>query len=414
MVILKQNRLSPKKRMLMNKDVIVLGAHYSTMLGVVRSVGEADYNVVAYFIGSNGYDVVKYSKYVKKFIHISRKDDSVIINKILDYQSKEKTVIIPSDDYTSSLVDRFRDKLSDRFLLPYVEGNKQGAITHLMDKSVQCKLAEEAGINVAKTIALDLRDDNLSIPEGVLFPCYVKPCISAESSKAGMCKCDDMASLQKAVDWFKKDGKNSKILVQEFLDIQDEIQLTGICSDEQIYLPAVIKRIITSQKPKGCTLYGEVQPSKCLGNLYDKIITMLKGVHYTGLIVVDLIEANGKIYFSELNFRSSGVLYAMTMANVNLPEKFIKLVSGMKDSSIFKDNVDWGMRFINEKVLIENMQAGYTSHEEYKQLINNTQKCIIRRADDIQPYKIVKFMYNPSIVCKIIRRCKRFIDMLIG
>lgn len=391
-----------------NLKIIVLGAHYSTMLGVVRSFGIEGYKVEVVFIGQNGANIVKCSKYVAKFLQIKMRDDRSIIMLLLNNYCGN-SVLVPSDDYTSSLIDRYRDELHPFFLMPYVKGHKQGAITHLMDKSVQCQMAQQASLNVAKTWAISLKSYDIIIPDDMVYPCFVKPCVSAERGKYGMCKCDDKDDLLLALKKLKKEGSNNKVLVQEYLDIKDEIQLTGICVGNRVYLPAIIKRLKVAEKSKGCTLYGEVQKCNIIGDVYSQIIAMLERLDYIGLIVVDLIESNEKLYFSELNFRSSGVLYALTMAGINLPSKFFKVVSSTFEDSIFKDNVDWGMRFLNDKVLMEDKCAGYITDSEFKSMITSTDHYIIKDEEDKGPYNAFLSYSNPSFVIKVIRKVKKLL-----
>lgn len=388
--------------------IIVLGAHYSTMLGVVRSFGVAGHKIDAVFVGTYGAEIVRNSKYVQTFHQVNSRDDVAIVQLLVSNYS-ENTVLVPSDDYTSSLIDRYRNTLRPKFLMPFVEGHEQGAITHFMDKSVQSSLAEDAGLNVAKTWTVLLNGCELAIPDDMVYPCFVKPCISAERGKFGMCKCDNENELSVALNKLKEDGANSKVLVQEYLNIADEIQLTGICFGAKVYLPAIIKRLKVAEKSKGCTLYGEVKKHDEIGEQYPLIVSMLEKIHYTGLIVVDLIEANGKLYFSELNFRSSGVLYAMTMAGINLPEKFLKLLIEPFNESVFQDNISWGMRFLNDKVLWEDKKAGYISKADYKQMAESTSYYIIKDDADQGPYRAFMKNINPSLFRRALSKIKRIV-----
>ncbi|MCF0111864.1 MAG: hypothetical protein HUJ58_08175, partial [Erysipelotrichaceae bacterium] len=158
-----------------NVRVVVLGKNHSTPLGVIRSLGVNGYTLDVFYVAKteNESHVLKGSKYVSKVMEIVGRYDEDIVNMLMkEYESATETLVLfPTDDYTSSLIDRNRDVLSTRFLMPYIVGNKQGAITHFMDKSVQSALAHQFDLPTAPEWLISL-DGEIVIPEELPYPCF--------------------------------------------------------------------------------------------------------------------------------------------------------------------------------------------------------------------------------------------------
>ena len=138
---LKRKHMSDNKR-----EVIVISRVYSNGLAVARSLGAAGYTV--YYIASSNKkgsnDIVRRSKYVRKFREVvsakeaDGKDSRLLINAIMKFAKEdgEKPLLFTADDFTTSIIDNNRDILSEHFLMPYIEGGKQGDIAALMNKTV--------------------------------------------------------------------------------------------------------------------------------------------------------------------------------------------------------------------------------------------------------------------------------------
>ena len=138
--------------------VVVLSRNYSTGLSVIRSLGKAGYAVD--FIASSNKggksQLAAVSKYVIDQVEIvsdkvNRDGDAKIISELLKYQnSQDKLVLIPTDDYTASVVDNNKDILKEIFVVPEVVGSKAGELTRLMNKSVQAEISRNAGFITPK------------------------------------------------------------------------------------------------------------------------------------------------------------------------------------------------------------------------------------------------------------------------
>ena len=274
-----------EKKMKENKPlVIVLTRSYSTGLSVIRSVGSAGYTVdliaSAYKKGKMG--VAASSKYVRNFAEVvsakvKEGTDEALIGELLKYAGKneQKPVLFPTDDYTTSVIDMNRSRLEEHFVMPTIVGGGDGCLTHRMDKTVQAEMAKNAGLLTPLEWIINL-EEKIQIPEDMVYPCFCKPIESVTGYKKEMAKCSNRKQLKEHLKKLKKAFPHRSVLVQEFLKIDQEIDLSGVCLDQEIIIPAIIKKWNVAQHERGVTLAGKVVPVEELGDLYEKIVDMLR------------------------------------------------------------------------------------------------------------------------------------------
>ena len=348
--------------------VVVLGKNYSTSLGVIRALGRAGYPVQLLYITAKkgGARIAASSKYILQTIEQIGRNDDEIINRLQNsfVHKGERYVLFPTDDYTSSLIDRYRDVLRPHFLMPYIEGEKQGAVTHYMNKSVQMDLSRKFGLQSATSWEIDLSQSRIPIPQDVSFPCFCKPTISARGYKREICRCNTREELEKKLIDLQRIKRERTVLIQEFLEIQDEFSISGVCFGEDIYLPALLKKLCIAEHEKGVTLLGKVCPFGKLESVKEKLTAMLASIHYYGMIDIELFYSNGELYFNELNFRSSGVGYAVTQAGVNLPAMFVQRLTGQ--SGIADDKIEYGLCFLYDKAAYEDYIFGHITRDDFE------------------------------------------------
>ena len=95
--------------------IIVIGSTHHNTLGVIRSIGIADYKVDLILIGNRKSYVAK-SKYIRSAIFVQNVND--ILDVLLtNYRNEsEKSIIITCNDKAESLIDINYNVLSDTFL----------------------------------------------------------------------------------------------------------------------------------------------------------------------------------------------------------------------------------------------------------------------------------------------------------
>ena len=271
----------------MTQRVVVFSRNYATGLSVIRSLGAAGYTVdlVASAPQKGASDIAASSKYVRKAVEIIHRKvkeghgeaAKELVEELLKHKGSngKKRVIFPTDDYTASVLDYHRSQLEPYFLLPSIVGGGDGSMVHLMDKTVQAQMARKAGLCVPQEWIFDLNQE-IVIPADMVFPCFCKPIESVTGYKTEMAACENEEEFLRHMNKLRRRYADRSILVQEFLHIDHEIDLSGVCLDQEIIIPAIIQKTHVAQYEKGVTLAGKVVPFERLGDVREKIINLLK------------------------------------------------------------------------------------------------------------------------------------------
>lgn len=379
-----------------NTIVVVLARNFGTGISVVRSLGAAGYTVDLVSNASNPdkTGISGSSKYIRNYIEVvakktNRYGDVKFMDVLLSYKAAEgnKPVLFPTDDYTVSVIDRNRHLLEDTFIMPTAGDGHENCIVYLMDKTVQSRLAKAAGLNVPKEWVLTLSGD-CRIPNDMVYPCFCKPTESIMGYKRELVKCDDEKALKAHFEFLRGRLPNRKVLIQEFLNIEQEIDLSGVCNGDKVIIPAVIRKTAVSRHETGVTLSGVVEPVEYAGDTLEKVKAMLMDTKYVGMFDLELNIANGKIYFNELNLRSGGPNYAYFASGINLPDLFVKTVTGQDYTPEEECVKETGKSFVYEKVAWEDYIFGYINKRQLNAHINGNEIKLLNNADDPQPGKI--------------------------
>lgn len=379
-----------------NNLVVVLSRNYATGLSVIRSLGAAGYTVdlVASAFKPGKSEIASCSKYVRNHVEIVSKkvksgEDYDLVDELLKYAgTNPKPVLFPTDDYTASIMDMNRDVLNDIFIMPGIVGGGAGSMTEMMNKTVQGELARKANIPTPLEWIIPLNNDDVDIPNDVVYPCFVKPIESITGYKREMAVCNDADELYNHLRKLKRKFADRSILVQEFLEIDNEIDFSGVCFDDKIIIPAIIKKTNVAQHEKGVTLSGKLVPFDELGDLQDKIVDMMKSFHYFGMFDFELSICGDKIYFNEVNLRSGGPNYSYFKSGVNLPALFVKEALGIPHTEDEECVDAYNKSFIYEKIAWEDYMHGFMSKKELEACIEESDIRLLLDDDDPVPSEL--------------------------
>lgn len=390
-----------KYKMIIEKNsqvVVVVSASSFNALGVVRSLGAAGYTVelVSSVIREGRSALVASSKYVSHSVEtlsLKMKEDNneQLMDELLKYAGKyeKKPVLVPVDDYTTSIIDLNRDKLEDIFIMPCIVNDTENSTRHYMDKSVQSKIAQKHGLPTPKEWVISIRDEDIIIPDDIVYPCYCKPLESSRGAKNEQLKCDDEDKLIDHLRRLRENYEDRSILVQEFLNIDTEIDMNGVCIDQEIIIPMIIGKEVVGQAQKGVTLVGKTYPVEKLGEeICNKIINMLKEYHYIGMFDMELNIVGGKIYFNELNLRSGAPNYVYTKSGVNLPDLFVKGILGQKYTNEEIVVAEYGKTFLCENVAWKDCLHDFLTKDKIETYMETVDITIVHNSDDPKPGKL--------------------------
>lgn len=378
-----------------NTVVIVLSRNYSTGLGVIRSLGMAGYTVdlIASTKKAGSSLIPSSSKYVRKSVEVLSRNIQTdsgenLVKEILNYkkQSNHNYILFPTDDFTAKVVATNYDKLCDDFIIPHIDGKYPCNLIEAMDKSIQHKIAKQSGLLTPKEWIVDL-NGTVEIDSNIVYPCFVKPYQSVYGSKSEMAVINDSDTLYKHLIKLQKALGNRKILIQEYLIIDKEFDISGVCNNQEIIIPAVIEKTRISKHETGVTLSGRVLPKEILGDTFDKIVKMLQHYHYNGMFDMELALCGGKLYFNEINFRSGGPNYAYQLCGVNLPDISVKKLMGIPHNADDETIKTFGKTFVYEKVAWEDYINSHISKKQLKECINGSDFTLLNDSNDKAPGK---------------------------
>ena len=401
-----------------DKLVIVLSRNYSTGLSVIRSLGVAGYTVdlIASAYKKGNLDIAACSKYVRNSVEIVNRKTSVdghskILERVFKYAGKHKIkpVLFPTDDYTTSIIDSNRTALEKYFILPSVIGGGDGSLTTCMDKTFQADLARRSGLLTPLEWIISLENE-IIIPDDMVYPCFCKPIESITGYKKEMAVCETKDSLFEHLKQLQKSKKNRSILVQEYLEIDQEIDLSGVCLDQEIIIPGIVKKTKIAQHEKGVTLAGIVEPFEELGPIQENIINMMKAFHYVGMFDMEFNIVGDKIYFNEVNLRSGGPNFSYYLSGVNLPALFVKYVYGEAFSEDETKIKKYHQHFVYEKVAWEDYLHGFLNKKELKEQLNAADIKLLCNEDDPAPGELFNKKIHLSVhknrILKVLRKAK--------
>lgn len=376
--------------------VIVLSRVHATGLSVIRSLGAAGYTVdlVASSPRKGASSIAASSKYVRNAVEVvSRKvknghdeGEGPLVEALLKYagQNEQKPVLFPTDDYTASVADRNRSILEPHFLMPHIVGGGDGSLTERMDKVYQADLAEKAGLKIPQEWIISLRGE-LKIPDDMIYPCFCKPLESVSGFKSEMAKCETEEELQHHLKKLKKKFSDRSILIQEFLQIDNEIDLSGVCLDQKIIIPAVIQKTRVAEHEKGVTMAGNVVSTEVIAPVLEKMITMLKQLHYVGMFDMELNVVGDSIYFNEVNLRSGGPNYAYFASGINLPALVVKELTGQEHTAQEEQATQLNKSFVYERMAWMDYIHGHISKKEMNEIIRSADITLLYNDEDKAP-----------------------------
>lgn len=395
------------------RKIIITGKNYAFILGFIRAFKNIDYEIIVLNTTNKitkgitskiksflkGKQVDECSKYVSEYHFVGNNKDRIIeyVNKYSD--EDQKPFIIPTDDYTLSIFDSSYDLLSQKFYIPNIR-QKSGEINNILDKKNQKAIAKKCGLNVAKSYDFN----NLSEDVKIDFPVFVKPETSFKGNKHDMAKCNNKNELKSFIEKHSHD-KDCPLLIEQFLNIENEYGILGCSYDGKIYIPGMIKKIkVGKGAQEGVTLIGETMEFNQNSELYDKIHKFISELNFSGLFDIEVFKANGEYYFSEINLRFGVYGYALTKVGTNIPMAYINMV--LEKNINYKTDVKKQI-FINERVCLENFKEGLISFKEYRRNIKSVDFCFTKDIDDMKPYYSFKKQELIQLVKKILKTVKK-------
>lgn len=299
----------------LKNKVILIGGNHHNGLGLARSFGVNGIKPYGIIVGEGAeHGFVRKSKYWAK-TWVIKSDDEIVEFLLNAFQNeKEKPVVIPYSDGAAEEIDLNLDRLKEHFLLPSI-GGQQGKIADLMDKQKQVEFAQTYGIPMAKSCVVDLND--IRLPEDMIYPCIVKPVVSAEGEKSDIRKCDTETQTVAYLQELREKGYH-RFLVQEYLIYDTEYLMVGsISRQNQCWFNS--KKIRVWPVVGGSSSCLQVTSENNVQEFFDEVRNAFGRVGYDGIFDVEALRVGEKIYLNEINWRNSGTIYSVFGSKVYYP-----------------------------------------------------------------------------------------------
>lgn len=318
-----------------NPVIVIGGDHYNT-LAAVRCFGK--YHLKVVLVGADRKrSKISKSKFAKDCEFVSE-DEEDIIRLLLSLQFEKRGLLIPCSDFAEYVIDSHGEELSKKYYIPGF-GDEYSKVAMLMDKYEQKKFAEKHGIPMAETWKIELPSQG----PNVIYPCILKPEVSAFGSKTDIRIVETREELEAALNNYLVCGYK-EILCQRFLTKRYEACAYGVIPAGNKKPTGVVIRKI-HENHGGSTAYAEVIRNADILYMVDKLNRILQQEGYTGLYDYEFLVCEDGIFLNEINFRQSGNGYALVNWGQPSPLFWALSVLGKDYNAI---NIKEGKRHVDD------------------------------------------------------------------
>jgi predicted ATP-grasp superfamily ATP-dependent carboligase len=394
----------------MKPKVVIIGYGFTTRLGLIRSLSEITDQIDVIVIENDKQKPIDcYSQYVRHYYRTGNNEDVIIqVIKEKCTDKNQKVILIPTNDFSVTVIDKNIDVLKDDFLFSNI-GLKQGAVIEWMNKEKQKETAKEIGLNVANAVNVEIKAGNYVFPTQIVYPCFTKTrsCITT-GYKHTLRQCNNEIELRKSLDFIAAKFHNITIMVEDFKNISTEYAVVGFSNGLDVIIPGIIEILKMAKGVyKGIACQGKIIPIKGFDDLVEKFKLLIRKIGYVGLFDIDFYLSDSVFYFGEINLRIGGSGYAVSKMGVNLPAMFVKYLLGESVEEM-ENNIKKSASFVNERICSDDWYKGHLSTKEFLQMQKKSQISFVKDEKDKMPekkfYSLVRKMWLKKIIKKLIRR----------
>lgn len=320
----------------MYKAIIICDDHHNG-LNLARMLGKGNIYVLALIISDYKKSWISCSKYINeyKIFDAPKTAFDYISNMELNFN----TFLFPCSDSSALELDNRLNEFKNRCIVPGINST-QGSLKKVMDKIWQYDYALSNGIAMAKTCSLNLKEQN----RFGLYPCILKPEVSASGKKADIMICNNELEFDDAVDTLINKGYEN-ILCQEFLkNIDYEVVLVGCIYKSERKSDFSANKIIRRWPPqKGTSSFAVKVTDDAILKQCESLFELVKKTGFIGLIDIEVFFVNGELVLNEINWRNSGGDFRAINDGFNYPVWWIKDYKNEKFNSEWNHDVTYSI-----------------------------------------------------------------------
>ena len=367
-----------------NKIILIGSSHYHG-LNMARCFGEKGIKPYCIIVGKHSTNFVEASKYWERVFSVDT--DKEAIKLLIDKFGNEqlKPVVIPWSDGATFELDRNYKILKENFYLSSING-LPGEIGKWMNKDKQMEFAKRFGLLMSPTKILSIPlvcDEIISAKQILTIPLFLKPVTSREGTKNDMRKINSWEELEQYSLELESKGFR-RILVQDYMNIDMEYDFMGFCSEESSSY-TVAEKIRSWPAKGGAASFARVIDIKEKKVFFDDVIVKLKDFGYAGPFDMDIFLVGNKIYFNEINWRSSANVYAALKSGNNYPYSWYLAVT-KQNGSLQKNCATTDFYFMNEIWDIKHVLSSNITLWSWFIDFKKTKVFAFWNSKDIQPF----------------------------
>lgn len=288
---------------------IVFGQEHYNPLGIVRTLGENGIrpSVIVY---GGGLRLTSKSKYAARVCSVGTIEEAYAeLLSLVSRCGDAKPFVLTSDDTTESYLDERYDELHGKIF--FFNAGKAGRVTSFMDKGAILSVAEAHGLKVLKTVVTECG----VVPKGLEYPVITKaitPTVGAWKNDMHICR--DELELRKAFESIRSD----EVLVQKYIVKKNELCMEGFAGPGGRDMMVTIASTYNYYLPMSYSPYMTVRNLDS-PQLEGRLRELIADIGFTGVFEIEFLEdEEGRLWFSEINFRNSTWSYASTCAGMPL------------------------------------------------------------------------------------------------
>jgi len=393
--------------------VIIIGGNVQG-LGLLRTY--AQNNIKTILINNKRLDIVKFSKYLKKYIVFKRMNEPVELKNFLihlaEIRKLQGWIILPTEDLTVYTLSKYKSELEQFYTIPTPQWD---VIKYTYDKKLTYMLAEKLGIPIPKTYYPRDIDDIMDISEKIDFPCLLKPSVMHRFHNLTGKKLLKVNTKDEMIKSYKSMAQlipPSEILIQEIVRGSPKNPISVGCFITKNLMSEVMiikKRMIPLDF--GVGTYNETIKVPELKQLSLKI---LNEIGYSGLCEVEFIwDSKDQTYkFLEINPRSWLQITITNQTDKPLillvyyyyQNEMDRLNEIIKDNAEEFHHIKWIHFWQDLYVSILESLNGNLHLKEYLETFKGKTEYAIERWDDPVPFLVEPWLYCISSIKKKLKK----------
>lgn len=381
--------------------VVLIGDHVQA-LGVARSIGQL--KVPVYLLNDKRLSVVRFSKYVSKYIRTpSLKNESEFVSfllRIAKSQGLKDHLLIPANDDAVKILSKNKAEIEDWYIVPTPEWE---ITKYALDKKFTSLLASNNEIPAPATIsASEISEPGALNQFNIQYPVLIKGVEGSgfyqkTGSKAFHASSDiELKKILKNMSYLDP----SEILIQEIIPGRTD----SVCSFCSFFKNGRAIGIWTGHKirehPMGSGT-ATLAESEYIPEIVEPGSKILKAMNYYGISEIEFKRdsRDGKYKLIEINARSWLWVSLARRAGIDFMAMLYSDMNGKEPDATasFEENIKWINIYTDTWIALKEILKGNLSTKDYLSSLKGKKEYAVLSRDDPLPF-LVEILILPYLL----------------